>query len=434
MDQSLEPHSPGDSFSAHAAHITLVAWMVALPFSTAIAEILLGVSLFAALLARRAPASAGSWPLGWRSVVVGGPATRAVPVLWLAFLGWYFASIGFGLDPGAGLESTGKLYRYALFFLPLAVPWRSAQWRVALWGQVLVTAVLLVLSIDALAGGAHRVSTDKLHYNTLAQLVAMYSLFLLAAALFGPADRRRERLAFFVGSLAAAAVIVMTLSRAAVLAWWLGVMALVLFRVPRRVALFAVLFILIAPALAIPTMQSRRADLFDLQHPEFTRRYDMWKMAVNIIRDEPFTGVGPGGFGLVYDEYRTGVLVDDPRRWITSHNDVLTVGVRHGIPAALIWIAISLTGLVAFVRRMWTYSPGRGTWAGAGFAGAGVSLQLFALFGLVHDNYGIYLKINLLLFLWGIFVAADRHLGMTSAGRPDEGHLARPEGPLRSAP
>ena len=39
-----------------------------------------------------------------------------------------------------------------------------------------------------------------------------------------------------------------------------------------------------------------------------------------------------------------------------------------------------------------------------------MTLHLFYLFGLVHDNFGIYLKSCTLLLLWGMFVAADRDM------------------------
>ena len=189
---------------------------------------------------------------------------------------------------------------------------------------------------------------------------------------------------------------------------------MILFRIPRRAALVTLLVLILLPLLAIPSMQATRADMFDLSHPEFTRRYDMWRMAISIVKDHPLTGLGPGGLAIVYDDYKTGVLVDDPRVWLTSHNDLLTVAVRHGIPAAALWAELAVIMYVSLIRRLWRFLESPGSWLNAGFAGAGVCLHLFFLFGLVHDNYNIFLKINLLLLLWGIFVAADRSLALRS--------------------
>ena len=391
----------------------MVAWLLAIPLSTAIAEILLASGVIIALFARTRPGTDDSWPVAWRSLLTGGPDSRLAPWLWSAFLVWYFVSVVFGTAPAKGLESIPKLVRYALFFVPLAVPWQNWHWRTAFWVQVLLTAILGSMAIDAMSAGVHRAATQNLHYNTLAQVTAMSSLLLLAASLYGPSSARRERFLFFLGSVVSAAVMVLTLSRAAWIAWWLGVIVLVLFRIPRRVALVTLSVLILLPLLAIPTMQATRADMFDLDHPEFTRRYDMWRMAIAIVKDHPLTGLGPGGMGVVYDEYKTGVLVDDPRVWLTSHSDLLTVAVRHGIPAAVIWAGLAAIMYVSLVRRLWRFQSSPGSWLKAGFAGAGACLHLFFLFGLVHDNYNIFLKINLLLLLWGVFVAADRSLALT---------------------
>jgi hypothetical protein len=178
---------------------------------------------------------------------------------------------------------------------------------------------------------------------------------------------------------------------------------LILFRIPRRAALVTLAVLILLPLLAMPTMQASRSDMFDLDHPEFTRRYDMWRMAISIVEDRPLTGLGPGGFAIVYDESKTGVLVDDPRVWMTSHSDLLTVAVKHGIPAAAIWAGLAVIMYVTLVRRLWRFQSSPGSWLKAGFAGSGACLHLFFLFGLVHDNCNIFLKINLLLLLWGVF-------------------------------
>ena len=395
---------------ASIAATIMVAWLLAIPLSTAMAETLLASGLVIALFARTRPRVEYRWPMGWRSLLQGGPDTRLVPWLWTAFLVWYLVSVVFGVEPSKGLESIPKLVRYALFFIPLAVPWRAGHWRAAFWVQMLLTAILGWLAITAMSEGAQRATTGNLHYNTLAQVTAMSSLLLLAASLYGPSSARRERLVFLAGSAVSATVMVLTISRAAWVAWWLGVIVLILFRIPRRAALVTLSVLIVMPLFAIPAMQATRSDMFDLDHPEFTRRYDMWRMASAVIKDHPLTGVGPGGMAVVYDEYRTGTLVDDPRVWITSHNDLLTIAVRHGIPASVIWAGLASIMYVALVRRLWQFQRSPGTWSKAGFAGAGVCLHLFFLFGLVHDNYNIFLKINMLLLLWGVFVAADRSL------------------------
>jgi len=409
-------HSRGLSATASAPAI-LVVWLLAVQLSTGAAEILLGAGLLATLLARRSPSTPENWPLGWRSLLTGGPHTRWVPWLWLAFVLWYLVSVLFSVDMATSLAKTPKLFRYTLFFLPLAIPWRDRHWRAVFWIQLPLMMILGWSALQSLQEGSDRAITYNMHYNTLGQMAAASSLLLLAAFLYGPTTARRERYVFLLGSVVSAGVMIVTLSRAAWLAWWLGLIALVLFRLPRRVALIALLMLILLPMIAIPTMQATRDDMFDLSDPEFTRRYDMWRMAVDVTRDHPLTGLGPGSFDLVYDQYKSGMLVDDDEQWLHSHNDMFTVAVRHGVVGSAVWVVLGLIVYVVFVRRLWRFPRSRGSWLKAGFAGAGASLQLFYLFGCVHDNYPIYIKANLLLLLYGVYVAADRSLAQRPHNR-----------------
>ncbi|MFO7653852.1 MAG: O-antigen ligase family protein [Candidatus Krumholzibacteriia bacterium] len=396
--------------AGRAAPALLVVWLLAVPLSTAAAEILLAAAVVAALLARAAGPRPEIWPHGWRSPVTGGPLTGAAPWLWAAFIVWFVVSALAAVSTEVSIGKLPKLFRYALFFVPLAVPWRSRHWRAALWVQLPLLVALAWPALASMFEGWGRAHTDNLHYNSLAQVAATSSLLLLAGALYGPASARRERLLLLAACVMATALMIVTFSRAAWLAWWLAAVVLVLFRLPRRLALAAVAVMILVPLISLPAVIQRRPDTFDLQHPEFARRYDMWRMAVDIVRDHPWTGVGPGGIDAVYHEYKTGMLVDDPAMWSHVHNDLLEVALSHGLPAALIWAALAVVLYGAMARGLVRSRAIPGSWIKAGFLGAGASLHLFYLFGLVHDNYPIYVKSCLLLLLWGVFTAADRSL------------------------
>ena len=380
--------------------------MLAVPLSTAAAEILLGLSVATALLAL----ITGSQRDGWRLLVRGGIATRFVPWLWLAFVAWYLVSTLFAVDPASSVTKLPKLIRYALFFMPLLVPWRARHWQTLFRVQGLLLVILIVLAAGSLVAGASRATTSNLHYNTLAQVAAAISLLLLAAALFGPASARGERRLYALGSLLATILMVATLSRAAYIAWGVSALALLVARLPRRWQLATVLAFVVVPLVGVPILRTVRSDAIDLQNPEFARRYDMWQTAVSVVRDYPLTGLGDGGIGFVYDDYKTGMLVDDPKVWNTMHNDLLTVAVNHGLPASAIWLTLWIILDVALVRGMIRQRHGPGSWLKAGFLGIGTTLHMYYLFGLVHDNYAIYLKSCTLLLLWGMFVAAERDI------------------------
>ena len=95
----------------------------------------------------------------------------------------------------------------------------------------------------------------------MAQLAGGVSLLLLAAGLFGPAARRRERWLLLLGALAATALLVATFSRAAWIAWWLGLVVLLLVRAPRRLIFAALATFLVAVIVAVPAPLSGPARL-----------------------------------------------------------------------------------------------------------------------------------------------------------------------------
>jgi len=412
--------------AARAAPALLVLWLGAIAVNTSAAEILLGLALAATLLARAAGPTPETWPHGWRSPIAGGETTRVVPWLVLAFVVWYIVSVLAAVDPTTSAGKLHKLFRYTLFFIPLAIPWRAAHWRAAFWIQIPVLVAVGWPAIATMFAGSSRAYTTYMHSNTLAQLAGGVSLLLLAAALFGPAARRRERALLLFAAAIATALLVATFSRAAWIGWWLGAVVLVLIRLPRRAALPTAVTLGVL-ALAVPTaLRIFRPRMLDLSDPEFTRRFDMWRMARAIIADHPWTGVGPGGMGAVYDTYKTGVLVGDEEVWVHVHNDVLEIALSHGLPAAAIWVALALAFYGIVARRFLLLRRLPGSWLKAGFLGAAASLHLTYVCGLFHDNYPIFVKACLLLFFWGHLVALDRWLGPTRPRPPARGADLRP--------
>ncbi len=402
----------------------LVLWLGAIPLSTGVAETSLVLAAVFAVGSRLRREGGGSWPLGWRSLVTGGPSTRHVPWLMLAFIAWYALSVPFGVDPATGAGKLHKLFRYALFFLPLAIPWNAKFWRAALWILIPLLFVVAWQGVASLAAGFGRARTPNMHYNTLAQVAGAISLLLGAGVLFGPPGSRRERGVMLLGAIAATAVLVTTFSRMAWVGWWTAAVVLVLVRLPRRIAVPITIAVVAIPAVMLPVLHMTRPQMFDLTSPEFTRRFDMWRMARNIVVDHPWTGIGPGGIDTVYDHYKVGVLVDDPRMWNHVHDDILEVAISHGLPATAIWIALIVSLYVLLARRLGSFRHAQGSWVKAAFAGCGACLHLFYVCGLLHDNYPIFVKACLYLFFWGQLVAIDRTLGSAGPRRAVSGEPA----------
>ncbi len=397
---------------ARGATWAMLAWAVALPFATAAAEILLGLALALRVAGWAAGRRVGAPDLR------GGPTTRALPWLLLAFVALYLLSAVTSIDPRTSASKLPTLFRYVVFLVIVTSPPDGRAWSWLFRLQAALAVVLAAQSAHHLAIGWDRAATPNLHYNTLAQVAGTISLLLLAAAGFGPPDRRRERGWLAGGALVAAVTLLLTLSRAAWLGWFTGACVLaLLLRAHWRWTVPAILGLVALGVFAVPAARHRAEGMTNVAgDPEFTRRYDLWAMALHIIRDRPLTGIGPGGINMVYDRYKTGVLVEDPTRWPHVHNDVLEIALSHGVAAAAVWFALIAAVYLALLRRLRAWSRLPGSWAKGAFIGAALSFHLFTVCGLLHDNYVIYIKMNMLLLLLGLMVVSDRQLAAPEAG------------------
>ena len=105
-------------------------------------------------------------------------------------------------------------------------------------------------------------------------------------------------------------------------------------------------------------------------------RMDLWRSALEMFRDQPLTGIGPGAFGHELRAYREPLLARD--HVSTAHNLYLNTAAEMGIPGVLtlLWIV----GVLAQIwRRRWrTLAPGSPEWwrcLSIGAALAGLAAQ-----------------------------------------------------------
>jgi O-antigen ligase len=106
------------------------------------------------------------------------------------------------------------------------------------------------------------------------------------------------------------------------------------------------------------------------------QRYDIWKMALRMIKDRPFVGVAAAQFDLYAPHYNFPVEKGDARYGKvpqTAHNLILHYAVELGLPAALILIAIILALWALFL------SP-RPPPAGRGYLAALCAVLIMDLF------------------------------------------------------
>jgi putative inorganic carbon (HCO3(-)) transporter len=93
-------------------------------------------------------------------------------------------------------------------------------------------------------------------------------------------------------------------------------------------------------------------------------RLNLWRSAVEIARDHPVVGVGPGLFGRGAREYRDPTVVDD--RLGTAHSIVLNTAAEEGIAGIAVLAALAILTFHAWWRL----------WRNADFSGRKIRLEV----------------------------------------------------------
>ncbi len=143
-------------------------------------------------------------------------------------------------------------------------------------------------------------------------------------------------------------------------------------------------------------------DQLPLPKPRFSiSRWELWRVALGMIRDHPFLGVGPDNFRVTYGSV---IGVADADRSYHTHNLYLEVFVSVGIAGGLVflWLLFRLLYPLARLRRR-TANFDLAFWVGASAAAAAI---------LVHGLVDYFLEFTpMIVMIWttfGLIVAANR--------------------------
>lgn len=237
----------------------------------------------------------------------------------------------------------------------------------------------------------HRITGPAPHVMTFSGIVLPVAVVAMVLFL----ERRR----LSTGLLAAASgmVLVATLTRSAWIGWLVGIGLWMVLRRSRAllwVAPLAVLLVTFAPM----SIFSRMISTFDLRQYSNLDRIRMVQAGIEIIRDNPVFGVGPGNVPEVYARYRRP---DAPRFYVPHlHDNPVQIWAARGIVPLfgfLAWYALFLWRCLRMTR-----DPGRGTIGRAGIAAAAA---LFVA-GLFEFNFGDSEVVMTMLALSAIILVA----------------------------
>ncbi|PYQ54649.1 MAG: hypothetical protein DMF78_05035 [Acidobacteria bacterium] len=355
----------------------------------------------------------------------------------LAFSVWTLLSAAFSPDPLTSHESAKKLVLFALFYLAVdALAAERDRERIldaALLGGLALAAGSLLqyyfLGFDTLLNRPHSFLG---HYMTASGLIMAVLVIAAARLAFhrGPLPRPSAHdlraLAVITGALAvmtvcqaldlfaveaerlvvaglAAVGAAMALRRGAwpgeatgtalaallvpVAAWalvvsrtrnaWLGALVgLSVIAVLRAPRLLWALAALVAVVLIVrPRPMVDRLTVVDASSVD---RYYMWQAGIDMIRDKPIFGQGPGRILAVYPDYRWPEAPN--ARQPHLHDNALQIAAERGLPCLVWW----LWWVAAAMGDAWRERRAGGWWAAAAFA----FLAAFMAAGLFEYNFG----------------------------------------------
>jgi len=302
-------------------------------FSIAAAQILLGLTVLCWLglhLSRSAPIEAPPffWPL-------------------VAYAAATLVAAGFSLDPAISLTDSKQLF----LFLLVPVVYDFARGTRA---DTLLSVIISVGAASAFVGIVQygildydnlgrRMQGTLSHWMTYSGTLMLVICASLARLLFGSRDRLWS--AFVLPALLVS--LALTLTRGA----WLGAAAgaAVLFLI-KDIRLTAIIPIVVGVTLVVApnALSERMNSIGNMSDPTTRDRMAMLAAGVAIIRDHPWTGVGPDMVGHVYPDYRTATAVNATNPHL--HNVPMQIAAERGLPALAIWVLFIGTAVAGLWR------------------------------------------------------------------------------------
>lgn len=347
-----------------AAALTLCA--LVLPVSIAATNV--SLVLLAAALLLRARAEGFRPSSTWASE----PAMAAVALYAAAGL----TAAAFGSDPHAALRDALKDF-HRVWALGLFVAAAALEPKAPVMSGLAVSLAAMAVygiaqtSLGGLPQGRLVRAHGFVHAVVYGQQMTLALLGALSAlARPGTLSPARLRAAALLAALSTAAL-ALSQTRMALLAMAVGFAALCVLEPRARRWVPAVALLVLGAAAAwefLPTGGRTLSAALGGIHPNSPHqaRWALWDAAWRIFRDHPWTGVGPGGYKLVFPSYHA-VPLDGETNWGSAHNLYLHQLAERGLLGGAA-LAILLVVLWRGARRAARGGTARGLWAASGVA------------------------------------------------------------------
>lgn len=372
-----------------AGLVALFGIVAALQLSIAVTQILLVVATVCwlashVLRGERLDAPAFFWPL-------------------VAYAALTLLSAGFSLDPTVSVIDSKQLVLFIL--VPIVYDFaRGAR------ANTVLTVILTIGAASALVGIVQygvfnyndlgrRPQGTLSHWMTYSGTLMLVVCAAVARLLFS--TRGRLWAALIMPALIVSLMV--TLTRTAMVGVAVGIGALLLSKDFRLLAVLPVIAAVVI-GFAPDTVTSRVYSILDMHDPTVRDRVAMLQAGVAIVKDRPWTGVGPNEIERVYPSYRVPDAVNPTNPHL--HNVPMQIAAERGLPALSAWIwfaATALGGLVRLRRR-----TRHRTLAAAGIGALAAALAA----GLFEYNFGDSEFLMLLLVIITLPFAANRDGGL----------------------
>jgi len=322
---------------------------------------------------------AGWW--AWRRGELAGRPWARVLVLPLGvFALLSLLSATTSLDPLASFANLPRLLVFAC--VPLAAAMLDERW----WGWLVaglagMGALMAVWGIVQFLQGAdsleNRIRGPLSHYMTYSGWLLLVVLVLLTELLLRPGKRV---IWLLPPALLGTVALFLTYTRNAWVGLAVGVLVLAAVWRRRLLLLYPVLAVAIWLLFPRPVLE-RVISTVDLRQQANYDRLCMVLSGVEMVRDHPWTGVGPDMVSRLYPLYRR----DDAPRWRVPHlhNNVLQIAAERGLGA----LAAYLWFLVAFFTTTWRSLPGLATQRRSAVAAALVAVAGITAAGFFEYNF-----------------------------------------------
>jgi O-antigen ligase len=331
-------------------------------------------------------------------------------ILFAVYIAW--ASIGLTTSPYPTLVQE-SITNYVKLWLVALVAVNALRRRAQLQVYLILVVVWYMLFpargtvVNYIAGWspAGRAVWSYIYSNTN-DLAALTLLALGAAvAVYLSEGDRRIRFAAFASSLTFAAIVLMTQSRGALVA--LAVFALLSVRGQQR-KLRSMLFLAVCVSVVVAVAPSgvwerarglvfvadlERLELVD-EEQSAEQRWEIWKVAANIISDHPVQGIGLGAYPEAHHLYalNRGKRIAYGKR--DTHSTYLNVAAEAGLPGLALFLSMFITLFVRAERvrrsikdsapfeanRLWFLQLGLGAYLIAGIWGSFPQLAFLHVF------------------------------------------------------